>query len=99
MADSKKDIFFLNLSDEKGMRGLLFEVSDLIISSRLKNHSNIISHYKVSKVESNSFSIRLYINALMNKEEFENFVLKNFSFLCYNHEVQKYLKLNVNYFE
>ena len=71
MADSKKDIFFLNLSDEKGMRGLLFEVSDLIISSRLKNHSNIISHYRVSKVESNSFSIRLYINALMNKEEFE----------------------------
>jgi hypothetical protein len=99
MGNFKKDLFIIELSDEKAMPGISFESSDLIISSKLKTHSNVISHYKLSSIKNNSFVIKLYLNIVLNKKEFENFVLKNFTFSCYNYEANKYLPLNIIHLE
>jgi hypothetical protein len=99
MTHQKKDIFTLELSDESQLPGNTFQVSDVIISNQLPTFSNMISHYEIINFDNNSINIRLYLNIDCSCEEFEKYILKNFTFSCYNYQVGKYLSLNINHFE
>ena len=99
MTTPKKDIFKLKLSDDNELSGNTFQVSDIIISNQLPTFSNMISHYEMINFDDNSINIRLYLNIDCSREEFENYVLRHFTFSCYNYQVEKYLKLNVKHFE
>lgn len=99
MIEQKRDMFILELSDENKFKGNTFQVSDIIISNQMPTYSNMISHYRLISFANNSIRILLYLNIDCSREEFENYVLRHFTFSCYNYQVEKYLKLNVKHFE
>lgn len=91
-----KDMFILELSND--LPANTFIISDIVISNQLPTYSNMISHYEILNFDGNLIRIRLYLNIDCDNDKFENYVLKNFTFSCYNYQVGKYLPLNVNSF-
>lgn len=92
-----KDVFILELSNN--LPANTFTSSDVIISNQLPTYSHIISHHETLSIEDNLIKVRIVLNVDCDNRKFEDYVLKNFTFSCYNYKVGKYLPLTINRFE
>jgi hypothetical protein len=95
MTSINKDLFYIKLSDDNQLKAIAFDLQNLVVSNTLQTASKLISHYELSKIEGNCFTIKIITSFPMTQSEFESVVLKNLAFSCYHYTADKHLTLNV----